>query len=555
MYRITGVDFTQTPLSKFETSSGVFKSFGEYYLEKYSIKIQDIKQPLLIHQDRRSQKKLYLIPELCAVTGLSEKQRNDFHLMQNLAKITKPDAQKRLSEAAKLIDLFYKNTETKTLMDNWNIKISKECEDVPATKLEAGNLIMGKSNPSATSRMEFPLENTAELERKTQTVMFSQPELEKWAVFCPARDRDTCQNFLQTMLQCVQTFNYPMKQPKTFFVNGNRFNDWLDQMNGVLDETVQAAVFLLAGPKKNGQYYTEIKRLLIRDRPVPSQVVLLKTILAGKGLRSICNKILIQICAKIGGIPWTISHLPFTDRPTMMVGIDVYHKTTNQKKNSILAFCATVDRYFTKYWTTVRVQESGQEIGTQLQSAMTDALADFLEVNKLPPAIIIVFRDGVSDSQRKSIEDLEVSALRNALKPETKLIFICVNKRINARFYLGDNMKKNQPLSNPPQGTLVQTKVCTDKDFYLISQKANQGTASPSHFFILVNDLEDEQDSKGKIQLLCYKMCYLYFNWVGSIKVPAPIQYAHKLSNLIGDKFGTLVPHPVYGKKKSLYFI
>lgn len=554
MYRITGVDFQQNPQSKFETSSGIFKTFAEYYLEKYSIKIQDNKQPLLVHQDRRSSKMLYLVPELCAVTGLSEKQRNDFHLMQNLAKITKPDAQKRLSEAAKLIDLFYTNNETKTLMDNWNIRICKECEDVPASKLEAGNMVMGKTNPQSSIRMEFPLETTPDLERKTQTVMFSQPDLDKWAVFCPARDKDTCNNFLQTMQQCVTTFNYPMKQPKIFYVNGGRFSDWLEQMN-VLDETVQAAVFLLTGPKKNGQYYTEIKRLLIKDRPVPSQVVLLKTILAGKGLRSICNKILIQICAKIGGIPWTINNLPFTDRPAMMVGIDVYHKTTNQKKHSILAFCATVDRFFTKYWTTVRVQEAGQEIGTQLQSAMTDALADFLDTNKLLPSTIIVFRDGVSDSQRKSIEDLEVSALRNALKPETKMIFICVNKRINARFYLGDNMKKNLPLSNPPQGTLIQSKVCSDKDFYLISQKTSQGTASPSHFFILVNDMEGEPDCKTKIQILCYKMCYLYFNWVGSIKIPAPIQYAHKLSNLIGDKFGNLQPHLVYGKRKSLYFI
>lgn len=554
MYKITGVDFSQNPLSKFETSSGVFKSFAEYYLEKYSLKIQDNKQPLLIHQDRRSSKKLYLIPELCAVTGLSEKQRNDFNLMKSIATITKPDAQKRLSEASKLIDLFYKNTDTKALMENWNIKICKESEEVPAIKLEAGSLVMGKANPAAQSRIEFSLENTMDLERKTQTVMFSQPDLEKWAVFCPQRDKETCSNFLTTMQQCVQTFNYPMKQPKVFFVNGNRFSDWQESMN-VLDETVQAAVFLLSGPKKNGQYYTEIKRELIRDKPVPSQVVLLKTILAGKGLRSICNKILIQICAKIGGIPWTVNNLPFTEKAAMMIGIDVYHKTTNQKKHSILAFCATVDRYFSKYWTTVRVQEAGQEIGTQLQSAMADALTDFFEVNKLYPSTIIIFRDGVSDSQRKSIEDLEVSALRNALKPEMKMIFICVNKRINARFYLGDNMKKNVPLSNPPQGTLIQSKVCGDRDFYLISQKASQGTASPSHFYILVNDTEKEQDSKAKIQLLCYKMCYLYFNWVGSIKIPAPIQYAHKLSNLIGDKFGSLKPHLIYGKKKSLYFI
>jgi aubergine len=130
MYRITGVDFSQSPLSSFETSQGISKTFVDYYLEKYNIKISDCKQPLLIHTDRKSSRKLYLIPELCSVTGLSDAQRNDFNLMKKLAQITKPDAQKRLGEAGKLIDLFYKNPETKSLMENWNIKISKDCEQV-----------------------------------------------------------------------------------------------------------------------------------------------------------------------------------------------------------------------------------------------------------------------------------------------------------------------------------------------------------------------------------------------------------------------------------------
>jgi len=29
----------------------------------------------------------------------------------------------------------------------------------------------------------------------------------------------------------------------------------------------------------------------------------------------------------------------------------------------------------------------------------------------------------------------------------------------------------------------------------------------------------------------------MYYNWIGSIKVPAPVQYANKLSNLVADKF------------------
>ena len=36
------------------------------------------------------------------------------------------------------------------------------------------------------------------------------------------------------------------------------------------------------------------------------------------------------------------------------------------------------------------------------------------------------------------------------------------------------------------------------------------------------------------IQRLSYKLTHLYYNWPGTIRVPAPCQYAHKLASLIG---------------------
>lgn len=63
---------------------------------------------------------------------------------------------------------------------------------------------------------------------------------------------------------------------------------------------------------------------------------------------------------------------------------------------------------------------------------------------------------------------------------------------------------------------------------------------------------------KDSIAKLAYKLCYLYYNTTGSIKVPAPVHYALKLSYLIGDKstaIDRIIPHSVLGELKSLYFI
>lgn len=100
-------------------------------------------------------------------------------------------------------------------------------------------------------------------------------------------------------------------------------------------------VFILPGQKGKGTCYSEIKSLLISKIPVPSQVVLGSTISRGKNLRSICTKILIQMNAKLGGIPWSIDKLPFDDQPTMIVGIDTF-KQRGQK--TILALVASVNK-------------------------------------------------------------------------------------------------------------------------------------------------------------------------------------------------------------------
>ena len=126
------------------------------------------------------------------------------------------------------------------------------------------------------------------------------------------------------------------------------------------------------------------------------------TIRAGKNLRSIISKILIQICAKIGGVPWCIDNLPLLDRPAMVCGLDVYHNSSLGKK-SILGICTSFNRNATKYWSKSLILNSDDEIKSKnlLQSLMERSLKKFQSLNKLYPERIIFYREGLSDSQMK----------------------------------------------------------------------------------------------------------------------------------------------------------
>ena len=54
------------------------------------------------------------------------------------------------------------------------------------------------------------------------------------------------------------------------------------------------------------------------------------------------------------------------------------------------------------------------------------------------------------------------------------------------------------------------------------------------------------------IQQLAYKLTHMYFNWPGTVRVPAPCQYAHKLVDLVGEH---LHGQPSQELNDKLYFL
>ena len=115
-------------------------------------------------------------------------------------------------------------------------------------------------------------------------------------------------------------------------------------------------VLILPGAKGKNSLYDDVKRFLLTEYSIPSQVVLANTIQKGKNLRSIISKVLIQMNAKLGGIPWAVDKLPFMDKPTMICGLDVFH-AANLGKKSVLALAASMNNSATTYWSTSVVQD------------------------------------------------------------------------------------------------------------------------------------------------------------------------------------------------------
>merc|ERR1711881_345615 len=234
-------------------------------------------------------------------------------------------------------------------------------------------------------------------------------------------------------------------------------------------------------------------------------------------------------------------------------GDDTYHDTVSKGK-SVGAVVASLNQSMTKYISTASLHTTPeQELHDNLCPAIETALRKYQQLNDQLPEKIILYRDGVGDGQIPYVVEHEVKAIQDTLvkvgmdAKEVKFTFIIVNKRINTKFI----QKAGANHLNPPSGTIVDDVVTLPEryDFFLISQSVTQGTVNPTSY----NVVKDTSGlSPEHLQKLTYKLAHLYYNWPGTVRVPAPCQYAHKLAYLVGE---TLHKSPHDAMEDALYYL
>jgi len=253
----------------------------------------------------------------------------------------------------------------------------------------------------------------------------------------------------------------------------------------------------------------------------------------------------IQMNCKLGGAPWMLD-IPLSG--LMVVGFDVCHDTKDKIK-SYGALVATMDmKNRQNYFSTVTPHANGEELSNQFGLNITKALHEYQRVHRALPSRILIYRDGVGEGQASYVFEHEIKNIQRALNAiykgqEYRLCFIVVSKRINTRFFRRDG--------NPSPGTVVDDVVTLPEryDFFLVSQSVKQGTVSPTNYNILYDNLGLSPD---RLQIFTYKMTHLYYNWSGTLRVPAVCQYAHKLAFLVGTHIHQ-APNAVL--ERQLYFL
>jgi aubergine-like protein len=379
--------------------------------------------------------------------------------------------------------------------------------------------------------------------------------LEDWLFIYPETDEPVLDIWLRSLRDIATVaFGMKMADPKKIVCTNQR-----DELVHLLAERVtpKTQMVLLLTPQKNSKWvYNLLKQTTCTKLPCSTQVVKSETVRKRQSIAAVLSRIVLQINAKFCGPLWNVNLAPCAPvfvHPTMVIGIDVYHSFEQGQQEQWIGFAASLDTACTEYYSNASQLDPAatrQSMSIKLQEYTRDALLEFTERNEgLLPQHIVVYRASMSRQDWAAAYATEIEAIKLLLSSidrssshcephdasacyQPDLTFIAISRHVGMRFFA--SCPNQQATKNPEPGTVIDSPLVGGLEpgsFYLINQAVGKGAASPTHYTVLY---DSANLGPNILQILSYSLSFLYFNYTGSVKMPAPAHYAKKIAHFVG---------------------
>nr|AIN75618.2 argonaute 2 [Dimocarpus longan] len=240
----------------------------------------------------------------------------------------------------------------------------------------------------------------------------------------------------------------------------------------------------------------------------------------------------IKINAKLGGSNVELfDRLPYFEDEghVMFVGADVNHPASRDTTSpSMAAVVATVNwPGANRYVARVRPQSHRTEKILNFGDMCMELIDSYARLNKVKPAKIVIFRDGVSEGQFDMVLNEELVPLKRAFRQRDyspTITLIVAQKRHQTRLF-PESRRDGGATGNVPPGTVVDTTIVHpfEFDFYLCSHYGSLGTSKPTHYHVL---WDDHKFTSDQLQKLIYNMCFTFARCTKPVSLVPPVYYA-----------------------------
>nr|AXY97429.1 Argonaute family protein [Populus tomentosa] len=423
---------------------------------------------------------------------------------------------------------------------------------LPAPKLKVGN---GEDFFPRNGRWNFNNKKLVEPSR-----------IEKWAVVNFSARCDI-RNLVQNLTKCAEMKGIPIEDPFDVFEENPqsrrappvvRVEKMFEQIQSRLPGQPKFLLCLLP-ERKNSDIYGPWKRKNLAEYGIVTQCIAPQRV----NDQYITN-VLLKINAKLGGLNsmLAVEHapsLPLVSKvPTLILGMDVSHGSPGQSDVPSIAAVVSSRQWplISRYRACVRTQSPKLEMidslfkrvsETEDEGIIRELLLDFYVTSgKRKPDQIIIFRDGVSESQfGQSVPQLpRLQEFLDEKWSPTFVVIVAQKNHIDSLFKRVSETEQPGSPDNVPPGTLdfyvTSGKRKPDQhprnnDFYLCAHAGMIGTTRPTHYHVLLDEVGFSADDKNHHTKFFQPLSYVYQRSTTAISVVAPICYAHLAATQMGQ--------------------
>ena len=546
---VTNVNFERNPGNTTKKCEKGAISFSNYYDEFCQQKLNPNSPLLYVRKKKSGKDGFFYPPELCVMVGLTDEMLADRGLTKEITRLTKLNPTDKMDFISNIVNYMNdKNSIIYTKIIDGEKKEVRLKSAFETKELYGLKIVEAKEVDKFTGRIMSLPELNGENGRiknlgRTFKVFKAKP-ITSLCLFHYKNEKDA-RYLKQIMSKAKEEYGIILAKNDFKHVDSDSFDDWMLLVDKCIKtKKYNIITFLINDYLDNIGLYSKLKFYTQEQKGVVTQFIKTKT-LKKNGL-SVVSNILIQMNTKIGGTSCVADFNEDIKKENLMiVGVDSSGYEDSGKLFQNISFCASLDEYFTNYVnkkTTVTIDDYDN---TQFPIAnfMEIALAEYFKIHKKFPSGVIIYRQGISGGQKNYLKN-EIEQLIKIFGGESdkkwlkdikiKYYYVLVNKKPSLKFFEKDTYnKKNRNndkgiYDNPESGLLIYDKLInSDKfEFYIQPQKVTQGTATPTCFQVEYGNMNCPEI----LPKLTFDLCFLYSNWRGPVRVPAPLKYAEKLA-------------------------
>jgi aubergine len=442
---------------------------------------------------------------LAICLGAPRDVQNNFNFKKDYKNATLLTPHQRASSIQDMLNKNALNEGFNKHLGNWNMQIDPRLVQLDARVLDPNTVTFGEGKKTEGIAWNFDGKICNEVPEK----------IEKWFVVCPKGAKPKVTDFIPLFLKESAKVGLILSEKVSIYEAINGYSNCLEDLIRDKDQFV-----LIILDRAN--QYKEVQKVVKEKRLLISQCCLLKTL----DRRSAHTNLAVQIVTKLGGKPWVIENI--FQIPTMICGISTIVKDS-------LSISASYDKMGASLYTRV-----GKI--SQLEDFLKSCVEHFFKLWEILPFNIIIYREGLTEGQENSVsfdEQQTIAKLLNEISLNKKSLgfdlinpefqYITVSRHSLTRLF----SQKSSTLVNPPSGTCVNHTIIDD-GFYLFATDVRQGSGSPTRYSVKRKGFSLE-DSIKDFEDFTYKLCYLYYNWNGTVAVPHVLKYCEKISRLYSN--------------------